>query len=123
MRISPPRLALVPLLAIALNGCTHWVRDDDVLLQPVPERKKVEINAHGMSVVAHGLRVDSQTVSYVMIFQDPACASCRALVQRTAIDSVRVSAISAPRTLLLVASIVAFIYLIPWPSGDTTVAY
>jgi len=117
------RIATAILAAAFLSGCTHWVRDDAVLQQPIPERKKVELSAGGMTVVAHGLRVDSQSVSYVKIFQDPACDSCRAVVPRTAIDSVRVSAISAPRTLLLMASIVAFIYLIPWPSGDTTVAY
>ena len=98
------------LLAMMLTGCTHWVRDDAVLLQPIPERKKVEINAHGMSVVAHGLRVDSQSVSYVKIFQDPACDSCRASIPRASIDSVRVSGISAPRTLVLAAGLLLFFW-------------
>lgn len=117
------RIATTVLFAALLTGCTHWERDDTVLLQPVPERQKVELNAGGMSVVAHGLRVDSQSVSYVKIFQDPACDSCREVVPRASIDSVRVSAVSAPRTLLLLATIAAVIFLVPWPANDNGVAY
>ena len=118
MKIHAPRTALVLLLATALNGCTHWVRDDTVLLQPIPERDQVEINASGMRVVGVGVRVDSQNVSYVKYFQDPACDSCRAVIPRATIDSVRVSAISAPRTLGLVAGLLALFWYASRFAGD-----
>jgi hypothetical protein len=122
--ILPIRMtSAILLLTMTLSGCTHWVRDDSALLGPIPEREQVEINASGMRVVGVGVRVDSQQVSYVKYFQDPACDSCRATIPRTAIDSVRVSAVSAPRTLLLLATIAAVIFLVPWPANDAAVTY
>ena len=103
-------------LLVTLAGCTHWKRDDSVLLRPLPKRAKVEINANGMRVVAHGVRVDSQAVSYVKVFHAPSCDSCRAVIPRASIDSVRVSAVSAPRTLILVTAILAFIFIPDWGS-------
>jgi hypothetical protein len=96
---------LAVLIAVGLAGCTHWKRDDTVLLQPIPEREQVEINASGMRVVGVGVRVDSLNVSYVKYFQDPACDSCRALIPRASIDSVRVSALSPSRNIILVVAI------------------
>lgn len=118
MTLTPKTSCAILLLAMSLAGCTHWKRDDSVLLQPIPERYQVEINASGMRVVGVGVRVDSQNVSYVKYFEDPACDSCRAVIPRASIDSIRVSALSPQRNLLLLASIVAFIYLVPWPSPD-----
>ena len=107
------------LLAMTLTGCTTWKRDDAVLLQPIPERAKIGINANGMRVVAHGVRVDSQGVSYVKIFQDPACDSCRAAVPLASIDSVRVSTVSALKTVTLLTIITAImLYFGPYMASD-----
>jgi hypothetical protein len=102
---------LGPLFIISLFGCTHWVRDDSVLQQPIPEHDQIEINASGMRVVGVGVRVDSQTVSYVEYFKDPACDSCRAVIPRASIDSVRVSGLSTSRNVVLGASLVVFYWL------------
>jgi hypothetical protein len=102
------------LLAMALSGCTEWQRNDAVLLQPIPERAKVEINANGMRVVVHGVRVDSQNVSYVEMFQAPACDSCRAFIPRASIDSIRVRAPNTVGTVLLVAGLLILFFSIDW---------
>jgi hypothetical protein len=109
---------LALLITLGLAGCTYWKRDDSVLLQPIPERDKVELNASGMRVVAHGVRADSQNVSYVKIFQDPACDSCRAVIPRASIDSVRVSKVSTPRTVTLISALLLFIFVPDWPSAE-----
>jgi hypothetical protein len=63
MTLPIRRTSAALLLVMTLSGCTHWVRDDDALLQPIPERDQIEINASGMRVVGVGVRVDSQNVS------------------------------------------------------------
>jgi hypothetical protein len=45
------------------------------------------------------------------------------VLPRTSIDSIRVSAVSTPRTLLLLATIAAVIFLVPWPASDAAVVY
>jgi len=102
------RRALPLLVLTFLSGCTHWVKDETVLQTPIPEREPVEIFSGTGSVVAHSVRVDSTTLSYIPRIVPSECDSCRRTIPLAAVDSVRTSAISAPRTIVLLSLLLAW---------------
>ena len=97
-----------------------WRRDDQVLQQPVPERKPLQLFVEGRSRVVHGVRADSATISAVPRHRNPACDSCRVAFLRGVIDSVRVRRVSESRTVLLLSGIIAFIFIPDWPEKSPT---
>ena len=105
---------------LVLSACTSWRRDDQVLQQPVPERKPLQLFVEGRSRVVHGVRADSATISAVPRHRNPACDSCRVAFLRGVIDSVRVRRVSESRTVLLLSGIIAFIFIPDWPEKSPT---
>jgi hypothetical protein len=106
-----PHRALPILLLITLTGCTHWVKDETVLLAPVPERKPVQIFTTSGAIVAHSVRVDSTTLSYIRRITPSECDSCRSAIPLATVDSVRTSEVSGKRTLIFFATLIAMLVL------------
>ncbi len=89
-------------LALLLGACTTWGHDRiNVLAQPVPERRPLEVWSGGRRYDVHGVRVVGDSVVMVPHWKPPACDSCRIVVPRAAVDSVRVRVHSPIRTLVL----------------------
>jgi len=113
----------LPLLALALLlGCTHWVKDETVLLAPAPEpREQFQIFTAAGTVRAHGVRSDSMSLSYVSYVLPPDCDSCRVTIPLATVDSVRTSKLSPGRNAVLGAVIITIMYLFKdYPSDDGT---
>ncbi len=98
-RRFPPGLAAVVLF---LGACTTWGHAGiDVLAQPVPERRPLEVWSGGKRYDVHAVRVVGDSVVMVPHWKPPECDSCRIVVPRAAVDSVRVRVHSAIRTVVL----------------------
>lgn len=99
----PPRRRriLLPLLLLAPLGCTAWYRDATVFSAPIPEREQVQIFTITETIVAHSVRVDSTSLSYVLRFKPPECDSCRVTIPLAAVDSVRIGKLSPARNIVL----------------------
>jgi len=110
---------MVFLLAL-LNGCTHWRKDETVLLAPVPERKPVQIFTPTSTIIAHSVRVDPTTLSYISRYRPSDCDSCRVTIPLATVDSVRASKVSATRTSLLITSLLALYTLLVLFTPPTT---
>ena len=115
--------ALPFLLLVAVTGCTHWVKDETVLLAPIPEREPVQIFTTTGTVVAHSVRADSTTLSYIRRIVPSECDSCRIAIPLTTVDSVRSSRVSTPRTVVLVTITVAWSILVVALSGGNMENY
>src|SRR6266571_4175123 len=100
-RRFPPGLAVVVLLLG--TACTTWghARGGDVLARPIPERRPLEVWSGGRRYDVHGVRVVGDSVVMVPHWKPPACDSCRIVVPRAAVDSVRVRVHSPIRTVVL----------------------
>jgi hypothetical protein len=115
--------ALPFLLVAILTGCTHWVKDETVLLAPVPEREPVQIFTTAGTIVAHSVRVDSTTLSYIRRIVPSECDSCRVAIPLATVDSVRTSRVSAPRTTVLVVLGTAWVWLVASLAGGNMENY
>src|SRR2546422_5785837 len=94
----------LPALALLLGAaCTTWGHDRgrDVLAQPIPERRPLEVWSDGTRYDVHGVRVVGDSVVMVPHWKPPACDSCRIVLPRAAVDSVRVRVHSPIRTVVL----------------------
>ena len=99
--IRPRRF--LPLLAMPLAAaCTTWGYRGDVLAHPIPARRPLEVWSGGTRYDVHGVRVVGDSVVMVPHWKSPACDSCRIVLPRAAVDSVRVRAHSPIRTVVLV---------------------
>lgn len=115
--MSHRALPLVVLAALA--GCTYWAKDDTALLAPIPERKPVQIFTPDGAVIAHSVRVDSTTLSYIRRIVPSECDSCRVAIPLATVDSVRTSQVSTLRTIVLVVPLAVFTYLsLAWSGED-----
>lgn len=112
------RLAVL-LLPILLASCTHWVKDEKVLLDPVPVRDQLQIFTPAGDIRAHSVRVDSTTLSYVPYVMPPDCDSCRITLPRASVDSVRSSKLSVSRNVVLFASLFALGYALSGLPDDS----
>jgi hypothetical protein len=117
MRIRQIRrlLLAIPILFAPL-GCTVWRRDDAALLVPVPERKPVQIFTSNGTILAHSIWADSTTLSYIPRLVPSECDSCRRTIPRASVDSIRTSAISPARTLILITGLIV---LVVWARAST----
>ncbi|SRR5205809_2393824 len=98
-RRFPTGLAAVVLL---LGACTSWGHAGiDVLAQPVPERRPLEVWSGGKRYDVHAVRLVGDSVVMVPHWKPPACDSCRIVVPRAAVDSVRVRVHAPVRTVVL----------------------
>lgn len=102
-------------LAGGLGGCTHWRASESVFDQPVPERHQVQVFTDGEGRVVHGVVASPDSVSFVARHRAPDCDSCRVVVGRTEVDSVRVRAFSPSRTGVLIGVILAGLFIPKWP--------
>ncbi len=100
-RRFPPGLAVVVLLLG--TACTTWghARGGDVLARPIPERRPLEVWSGGRRYDVHAVRVVGDSVVMVPHWKRPACDSCRIVLPRAAVDSVRVRVLSPTRTVVL----------------------
>jgi len=104
------RAVTVGLIVLAA-GCTTWRRAPGVLDAPLPERYPIQIWTGSHSLIAHGVRLQGDTVRAVPRWKPPACDSCATYFARPAIDSVRVHRFSYVRTGLLLTTFGVLIYL------------
>ncbi len=94
----------LPALALLLGAaCTTWGHDRgrDVLAQPIPERRPIEVWSGGKRYDVHAVRVVGDSVVMVPHWKPPECDSCRIVVPRAAVDSARVRVFSPTRTVVL----------------------
>jgi hypothetical protein len=101
----PGRLLLGALLLLGPLGCTAWYRDTTLLTAPLPERKAVQIFTPTGTIVAHSVRADTTSLSYVSRYKPSDCDSCRVTIPLVTVDSFRTSRISATRTVILLTSL------------------
>jgi hypothetical protein len=100
--IRPHRFLIGPALTLLLGACTTWGHAGvEVLAQPVPERRPLEVWSGGQRYDVHGVRVVGDSVAMVPHWKPPACDSCRIVLSRAAVDSVRVRVHSPARTVVL----------------------
>jgi len=99
--MTRPRRFLLSLVSVLVAACTTWGHGPDVLAQPIPERRPLEVWSAGRRYDVHGVRVVGDSVVMVPHWKSPACDSCRILLPRAAVDSVRVRVHSPIRTVVL----------------------
>jgi hypothetical protein len=99
----PHRFLIAPAVTLFLGACTTWGHAGvDVLARPVPERRPLEVWSGGTRHDVHGVRAVGDSVVMVPHWKPPACDSCRIVLPRVAVDSVRVRVHSPVRTMVLV---------------------
>ena len=79
------------LLALWLaSGCgAGWQREELSPERQLPARQQVQLWVGPESRVLHGVRVGPDSVSGVPFHMPPTCDSCRVVVARSAVDSMR----------------------------------
>ena len=109
-----PRRFLPALVPVLFTACTTWGHGPivDVLAQPIPERRPLEVWAAGKRYDVHGVRVVGDSVVMVPHWKPPACDSCRIVVARAAVDSVRVRVSSLVRTVVLASTLGGCLWLL-----------
>ena len=99
--MTRPRRFLLSLVPVLVAACTTWGHGPDVLAQPIAERRPLEVWSAGRRYDVHGVRVVGDSVVMVPHWKSPACDSCRIVLPRAAVDSVRVRVHSPIRTVVL----------------------
>jgi len=105
----------LPALALLLGAaCTTWGHDrvGNVLTQPIPERRPLEVWSGGKRYDVHAVRVVGDSVVMVPHWKPPGCDSCRIVVPRAAVDSVRVRVHAPVRTVILLGVLGACFWLL-----------
>ena len=104
---------LLPALLLAVTACTTWGHARvDVLAQPVPERRPLEVWSGGRRYDVHGVRVVGDSVVMVPHWKPPECDSCRIALPRAAVDSVRVRVTSPSRTIVFSGIMLGCLWLL-----------
>jgi hypothetical protein len=71
-------------------GCgPGWRRRDHLLEAPVPARQQVQVWQRDTAARWHGLVVTADSVSGIPFLQPLRCDTCRILLERPAVDSIR----------------------------------
>jgi hypothetical protein len=104
-------IAAAMLLTTSVGACTTWGHKADVLTQPVPERQPLELWTGSQRHWLHGMVVRGDTIRAVPRWKPPGCDSCAILLALADVDSVRVRVASPVRTVALVTSLAAFVYI------------
>ncbi|HEX7918800.1 MAG TPA: hypothetical protein VF454_05310 [Gemmatimonadales bacterium] len=98
---------------LLLAGCTSFQagRPLDQLPTPVPADQRIEVWSHGESYQLHAVTIGTDSVRGVRWWHAPECDSCRVVIARAAVDSVRTLGYDGGETgvLALVLAPVAFI--------------
>ena len=111
--MTRPRRFLLSL-PVLVTACTTWGRENgsDVLAQPIPERRPLEVWSGGRRYDVHGVRVVGDSVVMVPHWKPPACDSCRIVLPRAAVDSVRVRVFAPLRTVVLIGLVGGCLWLL-----------
>ena len=121
--MTRPRRFLFSLVPVLVSACTTRGRGPDVLAQPIPERRPLEVWSGGQRYDVHGVRVVGDSVMMVPHWKPPACDSCRIALPRAAVDSVRVREFSPSRTIVLSGILLGCFWLLSkyaaFPQGGT----
>jgi hypothetical protein len=83
------RSSTVALLCFASACGADWRRENITPERRLPPRQQVQLWMAGESRVLHALIVDSASVTGVPFHQPPDCDTCRVVVARSAVDSMR----------------------------------
>lgn len=98
---------------LLLSGCT-------ALREPVPvealpaiaePRAHYQVWSHGSPRILIALRTTADTLSGVPYWKPPACDSCRVAISRSAVDSVRITALDPNKSLLAAIIITPLVVL------------
>ena len=78
------------LLPWALGGCgAGWHRLDDLTPRTLPDRAQVQLWMGHQARVLHAVTLGTDSVSGVPFHRPPDCDSCRVLIARSTVDSMR----------------------------------
>ena len=98
---------------LLLSGCT-------ALREPVPiealptiaePRAQYQVWGHGSPQVLIALRTTADSLSGVPYWKPPTCDSCRVAIPRSAVDSVRITALDPNKSLLAAIIIAPLVFL------------
>ena len=82
---------LLPLaVAAIIAGCGAGWRRADVSVASLPPRQQIQVWTQGRAVQWHDVRITEDALSGVPFFRPLGCDSCRQVIARGAVDSVRV---------------------------------
>ena len=87
-----PRICAVAVLApaLVLTACgAGWRRLDDPTPRALPVRAQVQLWTEGRSWILHAVTLGPDSVSGVPFLRPPECDSCRVVIARSALDSMR----------------------------------
>jgi hypothetical protein len=83
------RSARVAALWVA-GGCgANWHREELSPERQLPARQQVQLWMGDQTRVLHGVIVDSESVSGIPFHRPPDCDSCRVIIARSTVDSMR----------------------------------
>jgi hypothetical protein len=88
MSRTPAVWNLVPLLALVACGA-GWHRLDDLTPRVLSARDQVQLWRGGQTRVLHAVTVMRDSVSGVPFHLPPECDSCRVVIARSGVDSMR----------------------------------
>jgi len=95
MRIAKPYLChfrlISAVLALCCSSCAgEWSSRPLSALTPIATGQQVQVWHSGRAEVLHAVRLDSAHLTGIPYFKSVACDSCRVVIPRAQIDSVRV---------------------------------
>jgi hypothetical protein len=86
-RSSTVRMLVLSLLLAACGA--GWQRVDHLSPTQLPVRQQVQLWMGGESRVLHAVTLDPRSVSGVPFHLPPECDSCRVVLARSTVDSIR----------------------------------
>lgn len=92
------RAAVAGLLLLAACMTYQAGRPLDQLPLPVPPDQRFEVWSKGQAHQLHALHLEADSVVGVPWWKDPACDSCRVVIARAEVDSVRTRKIAGNET-------------------------
>jgi hypothetical protein len=111
MRPRSPSSLLLLLSLLLNNAClTGWYRPAPPLPATFGPRERVQLWREGRPLVLHAVRIDSTTVSGVPALRPPDCDSCRVVLPRDSVDSLRVG--GSDDTTIAVAGLAGFVVIV-----------
>lgn len=105
---------IAPLLLTLLAGCTSFQggRPLEALPSPLPPEERVEVWSRGEAYQLHAVSVDADSVRGVRWWHSPACDSCKVVIARSAVDSVRTRSYDGGETGILAIIVAPILFVL-----------
>ena len=116
MQRSTMRVAIFSMASL-IAGCAHsWKQVQVAPPVTYPERQQFQIWTGDQQRTWHAVQVDDTTVSGIPFIQPPTCDSCRVVLARVQVDSLRIGSTAHEPfgTLLLVLAAATSLGLFAW---------